>query len=832
MTTQRKKPPAIWPLVVLFFLITVSAIVIGIVYYNYQKKALLTESQQELSAISYLKIRQITQWRYERIGDGKFLGDNLLLVSKFIEFLKNPDKLSLRNEVQQCLKSLTETYDYKSVLLIDTSGIARVAFPNSDTLVGDHLRPMLPGIIEQREVVLTDLHKANLARFVHLDLIVPLIDRSRNDNPVIGLLALRIDPQQILYPLLQSWPTSSKSAETLLLRKDGDEIVYLNELRHLRNTALILKKPVSSEDLPAAMAIRGITGTIDGIDYRNVPVVAAMNKVPGTQWYMVAKMDREEVLSSLNSQIRMIVIILILVILTSGSFLGLLIRNQRVIYYRERYENEVNRLALIKHFDYILKYANDIILLVDKDLCIVEANDRALEFYQYTRDEFIGMNVDKIRSTETLSQIPGNVNIVEENESATFETVHRRKDNTTFSVEISSRVITIEGSKYYQSIARDITERKRVENILKESEERFRKIFEESPFSILMSDKDFSIIRANQSFCNFIGYSEEDLKSFTFRDFTHSDYIGNDEISLLELVSGKIPVYHTEKRYIRNDGSEIWGSTTVSIVRNKQDEVQFLLVMIEDITSRKKAEAELIAAKEKAEESDKLKTAFLHNVSHEIRTPMNAIIGFSALLNDNELSDEDRRQYIDIIFQSGSQLLSIINDIVDIANVESGQAKVNLTEVNLNSTLRSLNDQFSIYGKQNFVSIHLKTTLSDNDSKIVTDNTKLVQILSNLINNAIKFTKNGLINFGYTLKDKYIEFFISDTGIGIPPEYHSRIFDRFFQVDSAVSRQYSGTGLGLSICKGYVELLGGDIKVESELGKGALFLFTIPYLKV
>jgi PAS domain S-box-containing protein len=832
MTTQRKKPPAIWPLVVLFFLITVSAIVIGIVYYNYQKKALLTESQQELSAISYLKIRQITQWRYERIGDGKFLGDNLLLVSKFIEFLKNPDKLSLRNEVQQCLKSLTETYDYKSVLLIDTSGIARVAFPNSDTLVGDHLRPMLPGIIEQREVVLTDLHKANLARFVHLDLIVPLIDRSRNDNPVIGLLALRIDPQQILYPLLQSWPTSSKSAETLLLRKDGDEIVYLNELRHLRNTALILKKPVSSEDLPAAMAIRGITGTIDGIDYRNVPVVAAMNKVPGTQWYMVAKMDREEVLSSLNSQIRMIVIILILVILTSGSFLGLLIRNQRVIYYRERYENEVNRLALIKHFDYILKYANDIILLVDKDLCIVEANDRALEFYQYTRDEFIGMNVDKIRSTETLSQIPGNVNIVEENESATFETVHRRKDNTTFPVEISSRVITIEGSKYYQSIARDITERKRVENILKESEERFRKIFEESPFSILMSDKDFSIIRANQSFCNFIGYSEEDLKSFTFRDFTHSDYIGNDEISLLELVSGKIPVYHTEKRYIRNDGSEIWGSTTVSIVRNKQDEVQFLLVMIEDITSRKKAEAELIAAKEKAEESDKLKTAFLHNVSHEIRTPMNAIIGFSALLNDNELSDEDRRQYIDIIFQSGSQLLSIINDIVDIANVESGQAKVNLTEINLNSTLRSLNDQFSIYGKQNFVSIHLKTTLSDNDSKIVTDNTKLVQILSNLINNAIKFTKNGLIDFGYTLKDKYIEFFVSDTGIGIPPEYHSRIFDRFFQVDSAVSRQYSGTGLGLSICKGYVELLGGDIKVESELGKGALFLFTIPYLKI
>jgi signal transduction histidine kinase len=248
-----------------------------------------------------------------------------------------------------------------------------------------------------------------------------------------------------------------------------------------------------------------------------------------------------------------------------------------------------------------------------------------------------------------------------------------------------------------------------------------------------------------------------------------------------------------------------------------------------DITKRKRAEEDLIAAKEKAEESDRLKTAFLHNVSHEIRTPMNAIIGFSSLLNEPDLSEEDRHQYIDIIFQSGGQLLSIINDIVDIANVESGQAKVNLTEFNLNSVLNSLNEQFSINGKKNNVSINLKTTLTDDDSIIVTDNTKLIQILSNLINNAIKFTKNGRIDFGYVLKDNVLEFRVKDTGIGIPPEYHSRIFDRFYQVDSAVSRQYSGTGLGLSICKGYVELLGGTIRVESESGKGTLFVFTIPF---
>jgi PAS domain S-box-containing protein len=831
MIHQRLKPPPSWPLLVLFFIITISSIIIGIIYYNYQKKNLLTEKQLELSEISYLKIKQITQWRIERINDGIFLGENILLVRKFSEYLKNPGNLSLREDILQSLKSLTEDFDYKNALLIENNGNTRLAFPGSDTLIGDHLKPLLPGIIRQRKTVLTDLHKTDLVSFVHLDLVVPLIDRNQNDTLVFGLLVLRVDPQKILYPLVQSWPTPSKSAETLLLRRDGDDIVYLTELSHLSSSEQIFKRPVSSDKLPAVMAVGGITGTIDGIDYRNIRVVAAMNKIPGTEWYMVTKIDRDEILSALTYQMKMILIILILVIITSGSFLAFIIRDQRVAFYREKYEAELNRLALVKHFDYILKFANDIILLIDRNLNIIEANDRALEFYQYTRREFIGMKLEKIRAPEAVSQLQEDLKTVDENEYATFETVHKRKDNTTFPVEISSRLVIIEGSKYYQSIGRDITERKSIENILRESEEKFRKIFEESPFSIIMTGKDFSILRTNLSFCNLIGYVEEELKLFTFRNFTYPDYIANDEISLLKLIAGEIPVYHTEKRYICKDRSIIWGSTSVSIIRNKKDEVQFFLVTIEDITSRKNAMTELITAKEKAEESDKLKTAFLHNVSHEIRTPMNAIIGFSTLLNDPDLTEEDRTQYIDIIFQSGSQLLSIINDIVDIANVESGQVKVNLTQMNLNSTLKSLNEQFRINRKQNNVSMSLSTILPDEDSNIITDNTKLVQILSNLINNSIKFTRDGQIDFGYVLKDKLLEFFVKDTGIGIPSEYHSRIFDRFYQVDSAVSRQYSGTGLGLSICKGYVELLGGTIKVESESGKGTEFIFTIPFLR-
>lgn len=956
MNSARQKPPAPWPLMLLFVLISICVIVVGILYYNNQKENLLKEKQQELSAISDLKIRQITQWRTERLGNAKFLGDNTLLVRIISEFLKKTSNKTLHENVLQSLKSLTENYDYKNVFLIDTGGNVRMAFPGKDTLIGDQLRPLLAGIIKKREVILTDLHRANLVSYVHLDLIIPLIDHSTNDTLVLGLMALRVDPQKVLFPLIQTWTTPSKSAESLIIRKEGNEIVYLNELRHIKNGELLYKKSITTKNLAATMAIEGISGTVNAIDYRGIRVVAAMKKIPGTPWFMVAKIDRDEILSALNEQMTMGVIILALLILTSGLFLGFVLRNQRVRYYREKYENELDRLALVRHFDYILKYANDIILLIDKDLKIVEANDRASEIYMYTRNEIIGMDLENIRAPHTLIQFQEQLKRINDNESATFETFHKRKDGSIFPIEISTRVVSIEGAKYYQTIGRDITDRKCAEETLKESEEKFRKIFEESPFSMVMTGKDLVIVRANQSFCNMTGYDEKELKSFTFKNFTHPDYISKDEVSLMKLIAQEISIYHTEKKYIRKDGSILWGSTTISIIRNNKGEIQFFLGMVEDITSRKdtenaleksfsllkatldstadgllvvdsegkivqfnqkykemwgipekihdtgndnealefvknqlidsdsflnnvkhlyaepgattfdllefkdgrfferysqpqkiignsvgrvwsfrditqrkRAEQDLISAKEKAEESDRLKTAFLHNVSHEIRTPMNAIIGFSSLLNEEGLVDQERIQYTDIISQSGTQLLSIINDIVDIASIEAGQIKVNMRMMNVNSTLRSLNDQFRIKERSPGVSLNLKIDLDDEKSQLLTDTTKLIQVISNLLNNAFKFTIKGNIDFGYNLKDDYFEFFVNDTGIGIPEEHQKKIFERFYQVDGAKSRQFGGTGLGLSICKAYIELLGGNIWLTSQPGKGTKFSFTIPY---
>lgn len=236
-------------------------------------------------------------------------------------------------------------------------------------------------------------------------------------------------------------------------------------------------------------------------------------------------------------------------------------------------------------------------------------------------------------------------------------------------------------------------------------------------------------------------------------------------------------------------------------------------------------------AKEKAEESDRLKTAFLHNISHEIRTPLNAIIGFSGFLDQPDISDQERKEYIDIIFQSNNQLLTIINDIINISHIETGQARLKITPVNVNRVVRNLHRQFMPEAGKKHIELRIKAEHDESAAVVDTDEGKLIQILANLVSNAIKFTNYGHVEFGYVCREDHAEFYVEDTGIGIPEEEQSRIFERFYQVDKSESRTYGGTGLGLPISKGFVELLGGRIWFKSTVNSGSVFSFTIPCSK-
>jgi PAS domain S-box-containing protein len=244
---------------------------------------------------------------------------------------------------------------------------------------------------------------------------------------------------------------------------------------------------------------------------------------------------------------------------------------------------------------------------------------------------------------------------------------------------------------------------------------------------------------------------------------------------------------------------------------------------------KEKRAIELIIAKEKAEESDRLKSAFLTNMSHEIRTPMNGILVFAELLKEPNLSSDDQQDFIQTIQISGERMLDTINSIVDISKIESGLMKVDIKETNINDKIEFAYKFFKPEVEIKGLQLLFKNGLPTKEAIIKTDNEKVYGMLINLIKNAIKFTNAGSIKFGYEKKGEYLEFFVKDSGIGIPENQKEMIFERFRQGSESFNRGYEGSGLGLSIAKSYVEMLGGKIWVESEEGKGSIFYFTIPY---
>jgi hypothetical protein len=257
---------------------------------------------------------------------------------------------------------------------------------------------------------------------------------------------------------------------------------------------------------------------------------------------------------------------------------------------------------------------------------------------------------------------------------------------------------------------------------------------------------------------------------------------------------------------------------------------------------KEKRAVELIKAKEQAEESDRLKSAFLSNMSHEIRTPMNGILGFADLLREPGLSGEEQQEYINIINKSGARMLNIINDIVDISKIESGLMEVDIREVNINEKIETIQIFFKPEVERKGMRIFFQNSLPAKEAIIKTDREKIHAILTKLVKNAIKFSDKGTIEFGYNLKmngstgstdtpidPTELEFFVKDTGIGIPKDRQEAIFKRFVQADITDKRAFQGAGLGLSITKAYVEMLGGKLWLKSDEGKGSTFYFTIPY---
>jgi len=479
----------------------------------------------------------------------------------------------------------------------------------------------------------------------------------------------------------------------------------------------------------------------------------------------------------------------------------------------------------------------------------IEVNDIACKRLGYTRQELLALSPQDINSEKSKQNHASLITNLIEKKRGLVEVEHVTKDGEIFPVEISTQVTTFRNKTVFYSIARDITERKKAELL-------YRSILNTTIDGFYLVDMEGRIIDTNESYCSMIGYRRDELLHMSVKDIDAVDTEEDIKKRIQQINDCGHALFETKHRC--KDGRIINIDASVNVIIQEQPK---LFCFMRDITERKKAELllkektdeieaqneeylqineelthtnqELIEAREIAEESNRLKTSFLQNMSHEIRTPMNAIMGFAQLLHDFDCDKTKIKTFTGIISQRSNDLLNIINDILDIAKIESGQLSLAIEECNLNELFTELTAFFSEYqrrmNKQN-IKLTIKALCNPLDSIIVTDKGKLKQIFINLISNALKFTNEGTITGGCKLDENHkLVFYVSDTGIGIPLDQQKAVFERFTQLNQDVNKLSGGTGLGLSIVNGLVKLLGGEIVLESEPNKGSTFSFSFPY---
>jgi len=408
-----------------------------------------------------------------------------------------------------------------------------------------------------------------------------------------------------------------------------------------------------------------------------------------------------------------------------------------------------------------------------------------------------------------------------------------KKDGSIIDASLNARLLKDEKGNPIgaQGVIRDISIRKKAEEDFRKNEERFRTLFIESPDAIFVEDYDGNVLDVNPAACKLHKMKKEELIGKNVIDLVPSSHH--------DLVAQEFPKWITGEM-IDHRGFVKTSTDECIPVQIHASKIMFsgekaLLFIVHDITKVKEAEDKLKEAVEKAKEADMLKSVFLANMSHEIRTPMNAIIGFSEILSDQELTKEEREEFINYITQGSNTLMNLIEDIIDITKIEAGQININFANCNVNNLMDELFATFmkmkNISGKQK-LEFRLNKPIIKDSFTITTDPSRIRQILSNLLTNAIRYTEKGYIEFGFILtNNSYIKFYVKDTGIGIPKEKLDLVFERFEQVDNAQGPEQKGTGLGLAISKKLTELLGGTLTVESEFGKGAIFYLNIPIKK-
>ena len=815
--------------------ITAVAVVTGGVWlYIEQNRSAQRNVEHDLVAIGRLKADQIANWRAERLSDGRVVAENPSSQELIVRWFAT-GKPEDTAEVLGWFDVMKTSYGYSNVRLVDPQGDVLLDLART----GEPLAPEALQGLEQAftgdKAVLTDLHLHNTEKSVHQDVIAPFFGEGGPASGPLGAV-MTIDANTFLFPLIQTWPTSSSTAETLLVRREGDEVLYLNSLRFRPDAALNLRFTLTSNDLPAVKAVMGTQGIVEGVDYRGVEVIAAVQPVPDSPWFIVSKTDRSEAFGGarVGSWLTIGLTVLLLAALLSGT--GITWQRSLKRRYLVAYEAEMARRSVLARYEHLVKQANDMILLVDEDLLIVEANDRAAELCGYLPEELMDMRLTDLIPPDGVEPFEQARAELERNGSHVWEVALKCKDSRILPVEASGRVIHLEGRQYLQVISRDVSERREAERVLRTSRERYRAIALATAQIIWVTDPAGVTIEQSPTLGDYTGLTDEELLAKGWYSAIHPDDLPDASEVMRVAIASQRP-YEVELRLRRADGE--YGHFWVRGVPvfDSSGGLSEWVGACTDISGRKRAEDERLQLERQFEQSQRLESlgVLAGGIAHDFNNILMAVLGYAELAAADLPLGSQAREHVKEISLASHRAADLCRQML----AYSGRGSFATEAIDLRELIDSMVHLLSS-------SISKKTLLNLNLAKnlpsIMGDASQIDQVIMNLVINASEAIgeRSGVITISTGLMEcsreylretyldeglvegLYVTLEVSDTGIGMDKETCDRLFEPFF------STKFTGRGLGLAAVLGIVRGHKGAIKVYSEPGKGTTFKLLFP----